>query len=824
MTRKFLTLFKTINIRTKLASLVLLFTVLLFMGTTTFFYWHYKRMLIKEDIDDLRQDAVFLSVRLNIELASMKNYLNFIVSRNESLRRVVEDAGAVSAALSEDEVLARVQSLKESFSSRENIFSSPASGLLADMIQMSAFPFLGIFVMDQKGMVVTATDQPSDYYFGAEAWWKKISSANKPDFSMTETFYEQSFGRDVFCFTFPFFDEEGVFNGALRAFVDREILLKDIFGFYKRGEGDCLGVLSSDGDLIFGLDCIKKTSLQGLIRKPLKDQKIASVVYDRLGRGFFINFSKIDLFLDGQALPWYLYCFCNARDFLSPLHKALAGFFGVWLSVVLIFYSVFIFVLNKILDPLKVFQRSFDRIRKGDFQHRISVGSGDEFEELAQDLNLTIEELRKTTVSQDYFNRIVQSMSDILFVLDSQGKIVMVNRQMCETLGYSQEELIGKEAIHLFAKKDRYIINWGLKGLIEEGALKDKKVRLVAKGGREIDVYLGTRSLWSGEKALTGLVCLAKDLTEVSRLLDELKRSNEEALKHKQEVERSLSGLTDARDVMLSILEDVDESKKTLEATLLKLKEAQDELLQAEKMASLGQIAAGVAHEINNPLFVISGEAEILSLDEEAPASMKESVKTIREQVKRISEIIKRLLEFSRKRESRFGVVDINELLEKTSELLKYQAKISGQMEIVKHLSSGPLLVSGDQNQLQEVFLNLMINGIQAMEEKGGVLTIESFFEIIQVNDLIAQLKFQPGDEVVGVRIRDTGAGMDEETAKKIFDPFFTTKKTGTGLGLSVCFGIVESHSGLIQVDSQKEVGTTFLVRLRRVNTVKEKA
>ena len=123
-----------------------------------------------------------------------------------------------------------------------------------------------------------------------------------------------------------------------------------------------------------------------------------------------------------------------------------------------------------------------------------------------------------------------------------------------------------------------------------------------------------------------------------------------------------------------------------------------------------------------------------------------------------------------------------------------------GCVEVDKKIAAEKLMTEGDQNQLQEAFLNLMINAVQAMEEKGGILTIRTFSEIIKSK--------------VVVQISDTGMGMNEETQKRIFDPFFTTKKTGTGLGLSVCFGIIESHGGSMEVDSRLGVGTTFTVKL----------
>jgi len=157
------------------------------------------------------------------------------------------------------------------------------------------------------------------------------------------------------------------------------------------------------------------------------------------------------------------------------------------------------------------------------------------------------------------------------------------------------------------------------------------------------------------------------------------------------------------------------------------------------------------------------------------------------------------------------AVINVNELVEKSIELLKYQTRILGNVEIVNHISGAPLYVKGDSNQLHEVFINIMLNAIQAMEEKGGLLTLTSFAETATTHGLN---KFKAGEKIAVIQFTDNGVGMSEETKKRIFDPFFTTKKSGIGLGLAVCFGIIENHNGVIEVDSQLGRGTVFSVKM----------
>jgi PAS domain S-box-containing protein len=537
------------------------------------------------------------------------------------------------------------------------------------------------------------------------------------------------------------------------------------------------------------------------------------------GRKLIGSVFKLEGGLLGGDHAFYVYFLKEYVEAMGPLRGIMGSLVLLWLGMMILFSFVSVVLVNKFLAPIGELRKGFSFLKRGLLDQRISIKSGDEFEVLARDFNAMMEELRGNMVSKDHFNQIIQNMSDILFVVDGHGAIDLINRRACEMLEYGENELKGVPAIQILAKKDRYIISWGLKGLIDEGALRDKKISLLSKSGREIEVYLGTRSLRDMANSLVGLVCLAKDLTEINKLMEALRRSNEEILKNKKELEDSLKELMSSRDIMLSVLEDTNESKLALEATLKRLRETQDQLLQAEKMVSLGQIAAGVAHEINNPLFVISGESEMMGFEENIPQSMKDSIKTIREQVHRISDIIKRMLEFSRKKEAKFVAVEIDPLLQKSIDLLQYQVKVMGNIEIAKEFAAGTAKVNGDINQLTEVFINLMINAAQSMEVKGGTLTVRSFSEIIKPSQLKIGSPLKIDDHVVCIQVSDTGTGISEETMRKIFDPFFTTKKTGTGLGLSVCFGIIETHGGTIEVASAPDQGTTFTVYIPVLET-----
>ncbi|MGH9522278.1 MAG: ATP-binding protein [Terriglobales bacterium] len=225
--------------------------------------------------------------------------------------------------------------------------------------------------------------------------------------------------------------------------------------------------------------------------------------------------------------------------------------------------------------------------------------------------------------------------------------------------------------------------------------------------------------------------------------------------------------------------------------------ELESQLTQAEKMSSIGLLAAGVAHEVNTPLAVISSYSQMLSKqlngDERNSAVLDKIIK----QTFRASEIVNNLLNFSSTSGSEFGEVDVNKVVRDTLNLLEHQFKLA-KVKVIDELTSGSLPVYGNAGKLQQVFLNLFLNAKDAMPE-GGTLTLTS-----------------RTDRRVQIVVSDTGSGIAQEHINRIYDPFFTTKtatkdgRKGTGLGLSVTYGIIQEHAGKIRVDSELGAGTKF--------------
>jgi two-component system NtrC family sensor kinase len=234
---------------------------------------------------------------------------------------------------------------------------------------------------------------------------------------------------------------------------------------------------------------------------------------------------------------------------------------------------------------------------------------------------------------------------------------------------------------------------------------------------------------------------------------------------------------------------------------------AQQRILQSEKLAAIGQLAAGIMHEINNPLATIGACVAALEnrLSDDVPPpaqnGMREYLQIIDKEVQRCEGIVDGLLDFSRPKGKAKGPVNVSAILEDTLFLLKHHERFK-RIDVRRELSENLPMVHANGEQLIQVFMAIMLNALDAMEQ-GGALTVRSLPGTVH-------------EDEVEVQIEDTGVGIPREKLTKIFEPYYTTKPPGrgTGLGLSVCYGIVAEHGGRITADSQPGRGSIFRVFL----------
>jgi signal transduction histidine kinase len=256
----------------------------------------------------------------------------------------------------------------------------------------------------------------------------------------------------------------------------------------------------------------------------------------------------------------------------------------------------------------------------------------------------------------------------------------------------------------------------------------------------------------------------------------------------------------------------LEKTNKKLEKVNQELIEKGEELVHAAKMVSIGQLAGGVAHEINNPLMSMLGWAQLgqeiiekeekkaIPVDQGYLKTLKRYFKTIEEGARRCQVVTESLLKISRQMDiSETQLVDINQVIEDTFTVLQYQTRLKN-IEIKRDFSPSLPKVNVNLGQMQQVFFDLISNAALAMPQ-GGELSISTVFS---------------DDKFIDIEIADTGCGISRENLDKIFNPFFTTRETGKGmgLGLSVAYGIIKQQGGTIKVESKEGIGTTFTIRL----------
>ncbi len=336
------------------------------------------------------------------------------------------------------------------------------------------------------------------------------------------------------------------------------------------------------------------------------------------------------------------------------------------------------------------------------------------------------------------------------------------------------------------------------------------------------------------------LVKPLKDLVRLTQKISEGDFSQTIEVTSKNEMGQLISSFNRMIGKLRENQESIDNYLESLEMANKKLKQAQEELIRTEKLASIGRFAAGVAHEVGNPLGAILGYTSILEKNDIDREESKDYLKRIEKEIDRINRIVRELLDFARPSKFEVKEIELNQVIENTISLLSHQKNFKN-IETRLELQPSLPMIKGDESQLSQVFINIILNAIDAMPMGGRLMVktenlvvgsffgsdfqqiypprrkgdpTESDFSQLRKTDPFSALlvKYSKGDQLVKIRISDTGMGIEQKNLEKIFDPFYSTKEPdkGTGLGLSISLRIVESMGGKISVESDVGKGSTF--------------
>jgi len=388
--------------------------------------------------------------------------------------------------------------------------------------------------------------------------------------------------------------------------------------------------------------------------------------------------------------------------------------------------------------------------------------------DLAENLKKIVE--RKTSQlreSETKLRNIFAASLDAIILMNDQGEISFWNRAAERIFGYSKEEVIGKKVHELLAPK-RFLEEFEKFKKTEQGIILGRTFESAAirKDGKEFPIELSLSTLQlKGKWHALGIV---RDITERKKMQKKLAAYSEQL-------------------------------KKQLEKRTKELKKAQEQLLNAERLSAIGEVAAMVGHDLRNPLQSIENatyhlQTELLRLSPSATSSQKlmEMFKVIHDSVNHADKIIRDLQDFSTTKKPLLTMTNVNVIV---TEALS-QLRAPENIEVVTELGDLPE-IKVDRDMIKRVFLNLAINGIQAIQNEGRL-----------------KISTKKIKDFVEVSFEDNGVGISREHLNKLFTPFFTTKAKGMGLGLAICKKFVESHGGNIQIRSKRGKGTTFTVKL----------
>jgi PAS domain S-box-containing protein len=368
---------------------------------------------------------------------------------------------------------------------------------------------------------------------------------------------------------------------------------------------------------------------------------------------------------------------------------------------------------------------------------------------------------RAERASELRYRRLFESAKDGILILDADsGQIVDANPFLTNLLGYSREELIGKELWEIGLFNDIAAARDSFEELRDKGYVRYDDLPLETRGGAVIAVEFVSNVYPVGDAKV--IQCNIRDITQ------------------RQLGKRAL-----------------EETNRKLETTLSELSATTQQLWQASKLATMGELSASVAHELNNPLATVALRVENMLMTMTADDQQRHSLEVISQEVDRMASLVNNLLHFSRRSHRQISTVDARQEITKSVEFVHYHLR-SRKIEVVREFGDPLPTIQADCQQLRQLFLNLLTNASDAMP-KGGTVTVG------------AQTGALDEHEAVQIDFTDTGEGIPAESLRKVWDSFFTTKTEGkgTGLGLAICRRIVEDHGGTIEIESEVGRGTT---------------
>ncbi|PYS66993.1 MAG: hypothetical protein DMF73_20370, partial [Acidobacteria bacterium] len=397
---------------------------------------------------------------------------------------------------------------------------------------------------------------------------------------------------------------------------------------------------------------------------------------------------------------------------------------------------------------------------------------------IKQDITEKTRALEALQASELRYRRLFESAKDGILILDADsGQIVDVNPFLADMLGYAREELVGKEIWEIGVFKDVVASKADFVELQSQRYIRYEDLPLKPHSGLVKQVEFVSNSYLAGHMRV--IQCNIRDITERKLAKEALRESN-------QHLEQTLAELRAKSNELTGMTQ---------------------QLWQASKLATVGELAASIAHELNNPLATVSLKIETLAAQLSDDPDKLRAVQVVADEVERMGKLVSNLLQFSRRTHQQISTVNVSEEIDKSLELVEYHLR-SNKIQVIRNYAEDVPTIQADRQQLRQVFLNLLTNASDAIKG-GGTLTVS----VTEPHD-------GQTPRMVRVEFIDSGAGIELANLEKIWDPFFTTKPEGkgTGLGLAICRRVIEEHHGSIAIESEIGRGTKITIDLPATN------
>lgn len=470
---------------------------------------------------------------------------------------------------------------------------------------------------------------------------------------------------------------------------------------------------------------------------------------------------------------------------------------------------VAIMVIHYAFRPFTEMIKTMERIKNGEAGVRLNMSCGGEMAFIAEEINRMLdgiaESYRKVEDSQRLLAGIADGIDEEIMLVSKDFKVVWANKKAREACALPYSQIVGN-----YCYKLTHSLNEPCKFPLHHCPLVE--IEQKGKAGSSLHTHFDMKGhsfyvevtaypLYDENAEIKQYIHISRDVTDRMTMIKEIETAN----KKLQEYSFRLEHMVDERTMKLR--RNMEELAKINE----ELKKTQSQLIQAGKMAAVGQLASGVAHEINNPLAIILNNIQLVKImlrDKNIDDSSKDLqgfLQMMEDSVLRCKKITQALHDFSFVSPDKFELFSVNDAIEKTLVLVEYETALQN-ISFKKNLQPGMPKVFGDFQALQQVFLDMIVNARWAIQKKAGK----------KESVIVMKSEYKEGDSFIRIFIQDSGIGIEEKIIPRIFEAFFTTKEVGegTGLGLSIAYNIVKQHHGTIEVKSARGEGSTFIVAL----------